>query len=137
LQGIVAGSIVSVLVVGTIMVGGRFSPKYPWLPLKTDGCDDFGFLNATSATTSIPVDNDLPAIFQLSFMYYSLLGIIIMLVVGYPVSIWTGGNESVDEILLTPLCRSKNYKEMQWKKDVQYNTIDQALTDLKKPVDGV
>lgn len=49
-------------------------------------------------------------IFRISFMYYSLIGLIIMFLVAYPISLLTGGTENLDETLLTPCMRSKAYK---------------------------
>jgi hypothetical protein len=40
-------------------------------------------------------------------MYYSVLGIVILALVGYPVSLLTGGTENLDEKLLAPLLRKK------------------------------
>lgn len=45
-------------------------------------------------------------------MYYALIGLIIMFLVAYPVSLLTGGTDSLDENLLTPFMRSKAHKKM-------------------------
>lgn len=68
-------------------------------------------------------------------MYYALLGLIIMFVVGIPVSLLTGGTTHLDEILLTPCMRSKAYKNRQ--KDTrnimkEYVELNKILLDIKK-----
>lgn len=124
------------VVVGFIMVGATVSGlKYPKLPMRTDGCD-FAF----NVTNSIPTPIDhsqMPLVFQLSFMYYALLGVIVLFAVGYPVSYLTGGCQEFDEILLTPFCRKKGWKNRSdnsknLRKDVQYAELDLALAELKK-----
>lgn len=71
-------------------------------------------------------------LFRISFMYYALIGVIVCFVVAYPVSILTGGMREFDEILLTPFCRSKQYKIRMSKKDVHYEELDRTIVELKK-----
>lgn len=120
------------------MVGATASGlKYPQLPMRTDGCD-FAF----NVTNSIPTPIDhsqMPLVFQLSFMYYALLGVIVLFAVGYPVSYLTGGCPEFDEVLLTPMFRKKGWKSKSDKSkdlrnDVQYAELDLALAELKKTV---
>ena len=54
--------------------------------------------------------DDNPLIFKISFMYYTLLGTLILIVVAFIVSFFTGGCEPFDERLLAPFVRSKNWK---------------------------
>jgi solute carrier family 5 (sodium-coupled monocarboxylate transporter), member 8/12 len=44
-------------------------------------------------------------IFRINYMYYSLIGAILVAVVGYPISILTGGTKNLDPKLLSPLFR--------------------------------
>lgn len=71
-------------------------------------------------------------LFRISFLYYSLIGFVTLLLVAYPVSILTGGYEAeLDESLLTPLFRSKRYKEQQKRNDAQYRDLGTALQELR------
>lgn len=131
-KGVMCGAIVSLVVVATIIIGAQSLPKPPPLAYKTDGCD-FPF-NVTE-TSSLPMDDythveDIPLIFRLSFMYYALLGTIILFVVALPVSWATGGCEPFDERLLTPLLRSKLWKE-KMEKDKQLDLNKHELDELK------
>lgn len=116
-------------------MGSQAAPKAPWLPLRVDGCD------ADSFNASIPLithsaslfgeHDEVPALFRISFMYYTLIGVFIVFIVGYPISLLTGGNVITDERLLTPFVRSKNYQEKKFKQNCEYAEIDQALKELK------
>ncbi len=58
------------------------------------------------------VDSSLvPWFFRLNYMYYSLIGAIIFTVVGYPISLLTGGTKDLDERLISPIIR-KYYKKL-------------------------
>lgn len=112
-KGVMCGAIMSLLVVGTIIIGAQSLPKPPPLSFKTDDCEypwnmTEPLVNLSNQRDSI---EDIPLIFRLSFMYYALLGTIILFVVALPVSWATGGCEPFDERLLTPLLRSKLWKE--------------------------
>lgn len=116
--GVIAGAISSMIFVFMIILGAQSLPKTGHLEYRTDGCDadQFNSTLFSSDTTPAP-ENDptdaIPWIFKLSMMYYSFIGFVVVLAVGYPISILTGGNSGneIDEILLTPLCRSKEYKQ--------------------------
>lgn len=107
-KGVLCGAVVSLLVIGTIIIGAQSLHKPPSLPFKTDECN-FSF-NTTEPMISDSVE-EIPLVFRLSFMYYALLGSIILFAVALPVSWMTGGCEPFDELLLTPLLRSKGWKE--------------------------
>lgn len=133
-KGVMCGAFVSLLVVGTIIIGAQSLPKPPALPFKTDGCE----LPFNATETPIPTTDhsdsieEIPIIFRLSFMYYALLGTIILFVVALPVSWATGGCEPFDERLLTPLLRSKMWKE-KTEVDKQLDLNRHELDDLKSP----
>lgn len=97
------------------------------------------FFTIREATTNIPDDtsSDVHWVFRISFMYYSLLGLILTFVVAYPISLMTGGTKDLDEILLTPLVRSKHYKDKlnDIREDVKYAELDQALKVLKTTIE--
>lgn len=68
--------------------------------------------------------------FRISFMYYSLLGAIIMYVVGLPVSYLTSTEEDLsylDERLLSPMMRNNLRRR---KERLTENKLD--LTELKR-----
>jgi solute carrier family 5 (sodium-coupled monocarboxylate transporter), member 8/12 len=127
-KGVMCGAIVSLIVVGTIIIGAQSLPKPPPLPFRTDECD------FTFNTTEIVVKSvdDIPLIFRLSFQYYALLGTIILFIVALPVSWATGGCEPFDERLLTPLMRSAAWKE-KFMNDKQTESNKLELDELKAP----
>lgn len=122
--GVMCGAAGSLIVVGTIIIGAQSLPKPPPLLFRTDECEfsvnatetDFAMSDRTSV-------EDIPIVFRLSFMYYALLGTIILFLIALPVSWATGGCEPFDERLLTPFLRSKSWKEK--------NEIDKR-TDLNR-----
>lgn len=72
-------------------------------------------------------------LFRISFMYYSVIGFIIMMVVSTIASSLTGGaKEAVDENLLTPLFQSKKFKERANQLQTKYAGINEALAEMKK-----
>jgi hypothetical protein len=44
-------------------------------------------------------------------MYYSLIGAVIFTIVGYPISLLTGGTKDLDERLISPIIR-KYYRKL-------------------------
>lgn len=132
-KGVMCGAVASLLVVGTIIIGAQSLPKTPPLPVRNDDCD-FPW-NMTEPLKQLTLDHvsveEIPLIFRLSFMYYALLGTIILFVVALPVSWATGGCEPFDELLLTPLLRSKLWKE-KYENDKQLDLNKQELDELKK-----
>lgn len=52
-----------------------------------------------------PDNSAVPWFFRLGFMYYSLLGTLLVFFVGYPISIYTGGQKILDDRLLAPIVR--------------------------------
>lgn len=108
-KGIVYGAIGAILTVGTIIVGSQIYPKAPALPIRTDGCD--ASFNVTTLANLTQAYDDVPTIFKLSFMYYTILGAIVLCLIALPVSWYTGDCEPFDERYLTPMMRSKEWKE--------------------------
>jgi solute carrier family 5 (sodium-coupled monocarboxylate transporter), member 8/12 len=118
-KGVIYGAVISMLIVTTIMIGAQSLPKPKPLP-TLDECEYM--LNSTSLvlnktySSRVEEDNktvddgdDIPLIFKISFMYYTLLGSILLVVIAYFVSWLTGGCPPFDEKLLATFMRSKNY----------------------------
>ncbi|XP_070495051.1 sodium-coupled monocarboxylate transporter 1-like [Chironomus tepperi] len=111
-KGVITGAISSIVVLTIIILGSLALPKPVPLPISTSGCD-YPYNNTmvpSNLDDKISADN-IPIIFKLSFMYYILLGTIVLFLVAIPVSHMTGNCEPFDERLLAPICRSKNWKE--------------------------
>nr|XP_019536046.2 sodium-coupled monocarboxylate transporter 1-like [Aedes albopictus]XP_029708665.1 sodium-coupled monocarboxylate transporter 1-like [Aedes albopictus] len=138
-KGVIAGSVVSMITISTILIGAQLNPKHPFMPFRTDGCDASLLQNVTLVTPPpSTIQDDVPHIFKLSFMYYTLLGVIIYFVVAYVVSIMTGGGEVNDQRLLAPFMRDqKQYEKEQAlrRHNIQYTEIDLALKELQKASD--
>lgn len=133
-KGVMCGAIVSLIVVGTIIIGAQSLPKPPALTFKTDECEiSFNSTETyvTAMTDHVDSIDDIPLVFRLSFMYYALLGTIILFVVALPVSWATGGCAPFDERLLTPLLRSKMWKE-KMESDKRMDLNRHELDELKK-----
>ncbi|XP_049537294.1 sodium-coupled monocarboxylate transporter 1-like [Anopheles darlingi] len=148
-KGIISASVASMLLTGTIMIGAQMNPKPPMLPMRTDGCEDGSSFvsNITTAATTVLLEttesvtttaDDIPLLFKLSFMHYSLVGLITFFIVAYVVSEFTGAGSISDERLLAPFLRipEKLEKEMAlMKHNIKYEEIDLALRELQKPSD--
>lgn len=155
-KGVICGAIGSILIVTFIMIGAQSLPKHKPLPVRVDGCESFlsnatNFHTTTTTTTkSMPQDRDnkdfdeIPTIFKLSFMYYTLVGSLLLVVIAYIVSWLTGGccAASFDERLLAPFMRNnekcakdiddEKFFAKQRNNDVLYSEFDYALEELKK-----
>lgn len=75
-------------------------------------------------------------LFRISFMYFSFIGLLVVMIVGYPVSLITCDDNSIlDERLLTPFMRSKEYREKAKLADRQfeaeYSQIAQKHFEMK------
>lgn len=131
--GVMCGAVGSLIVVGTIIIGAQSLPKPPPLSFRTDDCD-FTLMNMTETLVTMSEQRnsveDIPIVFRLSFMYYALLGTIILFVIALPVSWATGGCEPFDERLLTPFLRSKCWKE-KYEIDKQMDLNKHELDELK------
>lgn len=91
--------------------------------------------NSTTFITDVDADNsNVHWIFRIGFMYYSLLGSLIVLVVGYPISILTGGAKDLDEKLLAPFLRKSYRKNVKLSQEAKqrFNINDQEMETLQK-----
>ncbi|XP_058455249.1 sodium-coupled monocarboxylate transporter 1-like [Malaya genurostris] len=133
-KGVVSGVVISISCMITLWISSLGKLQYDFLPLRKDGCSEeilFNLYNST-ATDNIPsASENLPYIFRISFMYYSLVGLMIFLIVAYPVSICTGGGRVVDQRLLTPFARCKNDISHKLKLTAKINN-DRLLDDSTK-----
>ncbi|XP_063229782.1 sodium-coupled monocarboxylate transporter 1-like [Bacillus rossius redtenbacheri] len=107
---------VSWIVVGAKVAAARGSLEYPWLPLSTDGCVDLDVAanftvtpGAAHRRATTATDTDVFWLYQLSYMYYSVAGALLVFLVGVPVSHATGGCDpaSLDPRLLAPFLRRR------------------------------
>lgn len=130
------------------MVGGQYRPKPATLPFRIDGCPDdlLDSLNITMTTNSTlprispaqPTEETL-RLFRVSFMYYPFIGMMIVLVVGYSVSLLTGGYTVEDERLIAPFRRKSDkipielsVSKLPTAQNLQYLNIDEAREKLNK-----
>ncbi|GAB0097891.1 hypothetical protein DMENIID0001_135730 [Sergentomyia squamirostris] len=104
--GVIAGTLTSIVCVAVVIYGGLNKKPDPILPMSTQGC----LHNFTSPLnpSNFEEPEDLPLIFRISFMYYATIGIAIVYLVGWPVSLLTRGNTITDQRLLAPFLRRKN-----------------------------
>ncbi|XP_038107357.1 sodium-coupled monocarboxylate transporter 1 [Culex quinquefasciatus] len=138
-KGVVSGVIVSISCMITLWISALGRLKYPFLPFRTDGCDQ-DILNAMgNATIPAPTNStvsqaeaELPVIFRVSFMYYSLIGLVLFLVVAYPVSLMTGGGKVPDERLLTPWARRGARGGERNSFQMKVKEVDECLPELIK-----
>lgn len=113
-KGAVAGGLVSMMTMIWIIVGAQWHMVnrrlyYEPLPSTTDGCLNLPGLNRTVATAqnlSVQVESaDEPFfMYRISFMYYTLLGALIVIVIGTIVSFVCGAPDlgDVNRDYLTP-----------------------------------
>lgn len=140
-KGVIWGAIIAFLALLTIIIGAQSQPKHTPLPTRTDGCD-FPFNNSITLSTDISSLDDGSIIFKLSFMYYCIVGSVILSLVAYVVSWLTGGCEPFDERLLAPFMRNNRNRvkdvddvRKQKEKTVEDETeteLDHALREMKR-----
>lgn len=73
--------------------------------------------------------SDIPYIFRLNYMYYSLIGGLLVAIIGYPISIFTGEEEILDEKLLAPFLRDSYVKNR--KQNLMKKNIDNFIEEMK------
>jgi Na+/proline symporter len=106
-KGAVAGALVSMVTMIWIIVGAQWHManrrfRYEPLPSTTEGCSNLaGSFNQTIATTRNPMPQvesaDEPFfVYRISFMYYTLLGALIVIVIGTIVSFVCGAPDLAD-----------------------------------------
>ncbi|XP_047116136.1 sodium-coupled monocarboxylate transporter 1-like [Schistocerca piceifrons] len=116
-KGAVVGSLLGMAVVTVILTGAQHAHamgriRYPPLPTSVEGCAaNFTSVIETVATSSTPspATDEVPLLFRLSYMYYTLVGAVVMVTVGWAVSQLTGPLRpgDVEPSLLAPMVRPK------------------------------
>ncbi|XP_052120880.1 sodium-coupled monocarboxylate transporter 1-like [Frankliniella occidentalis] len=116
-KGAMAGGLCSLLFMGWIVTGSQaaiFSKQltYPWLPTRVDGCannvtdilhdKDMTWTNSITEMHTNPEDTFV--LYRISYYYYTLLGALIVVVVGLVVSLFTGPQDlrTINRDLLSP-----------------------------------
>ncbi|KAF4518175.1 hypothetical protein B566_EDAN007867 [Ephemera danica] len=108
-KGALTGVAVSLLLVGTLVVASQTAlasgaMRYRTLPVSVDSCP----ANLTLISSVQPENREYEVwpLLRLSYMYYAVLGCLIVLLVGLPVSLWSRDeNEKCDPRLFVPLVR--------------------------------
>lgn len=143
-QGAIWGSAVSIIIVGIILVGSHVNKlAHPFLPMSTDNCDLSGSSNVT-VITQRPSRNpeEVPWIFRISFLYYSVLSLIFFLAVAVPVSLFTTdpndkSYEAMDQRMLAPFCRDQNLYRKQTQQNYEKELKSLIPEKEEKGVDKV
>lgn len=139
-KGCIWGSVVSMAIVGTILVGSHVSKlKHPWLPMSTDNC---AMQNANMTLTLKPQPQigteDVPWVFRISFLYYSVLscaifGVVAVLVSHFSTDPADKSYEAMDQRMLAPFCRDeKLYQKQREQWDENYQQMQTLLAESQK-----
>nr|CAD7397407.1 unnamed protein product [Timema poppensis] len=97
-KGALSGSIISVAFMSWIMVGAQHAiaagKKHPHLPTSVAGCDnstsDWQELETTTKSYSVEYDGSVFFLYRISYLYYTLVGTMTVMIVGGTVSYFTG-----------------------------------------------
>ncbi|XP_069698875.1 sodium-coupled monocarboxylate transporter 1-like [Periplaneta americana] len=125
-KGALAGSVVSLIFMGWITIGTLTAIiekkiKPVTLPLRVDGCP--AGVNVTQTPQIVAKDDSVFPLYKISFAYYTMLGMLIMLVVGTTVSLLTEApnKEQTNLIYFAPFVRKILNKQRanQTSKEVQ------------------
>ncbi|XP_047115209.1 sodium-coupled monocarboxylate transporter 1-like [Schistocerca piceifrons] len=114
-KGAIAGSLCGMTAVAILITGAQHATatgrvRYPPLPTSVEGCPSNVTASvhtaAAAAATSSSAD-DVPLVFRLSYMYYTVVGALIVVTVGWVVSRLTGPLKpgEIDPRLLAPQVR--------------------------------
>ncbi|KAK7862023.1 hypothetical protein R5R35_002161 [Gryllus longicercus] len=116
-KGMLAGSCAGLLVMGWIVLGAQAAiatgdMAFPTKPFSVQGCT-YSFaahaVNATLAPAHAYADasSDVFPLYRVSYLWYTLLGVVVSTAVALPVSFLTGANrpQDVDARLLSPVVR--------------------------------
>ncbi|XP_049829721.1 sodium-coupled monocarboxylate transporter 1-like isoform X1 [Schistocerca gregaria] len=119
-KGALVGSLLGMAVVAVIMSGAQSAHamgrmRYPSLPTSVEGCPaNFTSViqTVTPSSTPSPVTDEVPLLFRLSYLYYTLVGAVVMVTVGWAVSRLTGPLKpgDVEPSLLAPMVRPKHLR---------------------------
>ncbi|XP_063227313.1 sodium-coupled monocarboxylate transporter 1-like [Bacillus rossius redtenbacheri] len=101
IKGAIAGSISSIVVMSTILIGAQKAiaagKRHAELSTSVEGCD-FNVTHILGNTTAVPSSEQLEGdnlffLFRISYMYYTLVGTFIVMFVGVAVSWATGWDQ--------------------------------------------
>nr|CAD7444329.1 unnamed protein product [Timema bartmani] len=112
LEGALSGSIISVALMSWIMVGAQHAiaagKKHPHLPTSVAGCDNstsgWQELETTTKSYSFEYDGSVFFLYRISYLYYTLVGTMTVMIVGGTVSYFTGPKvpHKMDKRLFAP-----------------------------------
>jgi hypothetical protein len=104
---------------------------FPTKPVSTAGCT-YSFANSTASVLHLTI-NPEKSLHHVSYMYYSLLGILISVVIGVLVSFLTGMNDptDIDSRLLAPFLRKYFKKTPSAERQVHSFKFDVVDNQIK------
>ncbi|XP_069698838.1 sodium-coupled monocarboxylate transporter 1-like [Periplaneta americana] len=109
-KGALAGSAVSLIFMGWMSIGtlnavSQKKIKPVTLPLRVDGCPVN--VNMTNTAHTDNKDDDVFVLYKITFYYYTMLGTLIMVLIGSIVSLFTEApnNEKTNLVLFAPIVR--------------------------------
>ncbi|GAB0090908.1 hypothetical protein DMENIID0001_056860 [Sergentomyia squamirostris] len=110
-KGATVGALTCMIGVLSLIIGGLNNKPEPTLPLRTDGCEHQ--LNITSIPSQglENSEDDTFWLFRLNFVYYTLVGTVIGITVGYLTSLATGGERVKNQKLLAVFLRVHEPRE--------------------------
>ncbi|XP_069692129.1 sodium-coupled monocarboxylate transporter 1-like [Periplaneta americana] len=135
-KGALAGGVLSMAFVGWISIGSQIAIakgfiKFPTKPVSIEGCEA-NLLNSTVMPAVMPVIMQEPLyMYRISYMWYTLIGVVTAITVGLVVSFLTQPNrpQDVNTDLLTPVIhRFLPSKE----KRIELQDYKQDMTDHPK-----
>ncbi|XP_044268114.1 sodium-coupled monocarboxylate transporter 1-like [Tribolium madens] len=105
--GLVSGCLIGWISVGTQMNMAQGVIRFPQKYVSIEGCNadwvaEYLSLTLSKDTKEIPVESPF-VLYRLSYMYYTLVGAVTTIVVGFVVSVLTGGNTHINRDLLSPV----------------------------------
>ncbi|XP_015834034.1 sodium-coupled monocarboxylate transporter 2 [Tribolium castaneum] len=134
-KGAFYGTIGGVIFISTLIFPTKYFEtqgliKYPPKPLSTERCD---FFNETNIFENVLHRNsstyfEPPAIFRISFYYYTLIGALSTIIFALIISYMTNKNDPpVDKSLISPVSHFLLPKDTKTNGVVEYNTVERAL----------
>ncbi|XP_044269102.1 sodium-coupled monocarboxylate transporter 2-like [Tribolium madens] len=135
-KGAFYGAIFGLILISALVFPNKYFEtqgliKYPPKPLSTERCD---FLNETTIFENVlNIRNSSthfqpPAIFRISFYYYTLIGALTTIIFGFIISCMTNKNDPpVEKSLISPVSYFLVSKDTKSNGIIEYNTVEKAL----------
>lgn len=106
--GLISLGTVAWISIGTQINIAKGTIRFPQKPVSVEGCSlhSAAFVNTTLIARTVEPMDDLPFfMYRISYMYYTLVGFLIALLLGLLVSYLTGGNDGkhLDKSLFSPV----------------------------------